>query len=413
MPSNARIRRSTRHLMYMSTPSRISSPWKVGVLFSKTGVTSVIEKTQLNATLLAIREINQLGGIHGRTIKPIVYDPQSDSEKFYSLAKRLVEKDRVNIIFGCYMSSTRKAVLPLVENFNGLLWYPTLYEGYEFSDNVIYTGAAPNQNSAFLAQYLMNKFSSRFYLIGSNYIYPYESNRIMRELVESTGRTVVAEKYIPLDPSDDDITPILLDILEKRPDVIFSTIVGSGTRKFYRKYWSAGLQPQHMPIASLTTSEAEVADIGAEAACGHITAAPYFQSVSSPTNQQFVKKYHAMFGANHSTNACNEAAYFQVHMFADALRKVGKLDTEIIRTAVLGSMFDAPQGKVQIDPDNHHTYLWPKIGKINKQGQFDIVESAGTWIKPDPYLVNLHLDNPLFSVHEHYHSSFDNSLTKH
>ena len=397
----------------MSVDTHTQEPWKVGLLFSKTGVTSVIEKTQLNATLLAIREINQQGGIHGRTIRPIVYDPESDPEKFYSYAKQLVEKDRVNIIFGCYMSSTRKAVLPVVENFNGLLWYPTLYEGYEFSHNVIYTGAAPNQNSAFLADYLMDQFGGRFYLVGSNYIYPYESNRIMRELVESTGNAVVGEKYIPLNPNDEDITPILSDILEKRPDVIFSTIVGSGTRLFYRKYWSAGLQPQQMPIASLTTSEAEVADIGAEAACGHITAAPYFQSEDSIANQLFVKKYQAMFGSSLSTNACCEAAYFQVHIFADALLKIGKLDTELIRTAVLGSMFEAPQGTVQIDPDNHHTYLWPKIGKVNRQGQFDIVERANTWVKPDPYLVNLHADSNHLTARKQIQQRHYVSHTKH
>ena len=389
------------------------SSWKVGVLFSKTGVTSVIEETQLNATLLAIREINASGGIHGRTIKPIVYDPGSDPEKFYHYSKILVEKDHVNNIFGCYMSSTRKAVLPVVENYNGLLWYPTLYEGYEFSDNVIYTGAAPNQNSAFLAQYLVNQFSGRFYLIGSNYIYPYESNRIMRDLVESTGREVVAEKYIPLNPSDEDITLVLSDILEKRPDVIFSTIVGSGTRLFYRKYWSAGLQPQQMPIASLTTSEAEVADMGAEVARGHITASPYFQSVDSPENQKFVNKYQSMFGAHQSTNACCEAAYFQVHMFANALRNVGKINTESIRTAVLDSSYDAPQGKIKIDLDNHHTYLWPKIGRANQDGQFDIIDQADTWVKPDPYLVNLHMNEPIFSMRTSYQQDTEESRTRH
>ncbi len=389
-----------------------NSSWRVGVLFSKTGVTSVIEKTQLNATLLAIREINAMGGINGRTIEPIVYDPESNPEKFYTYSKQLVEKDRVNIIFDCYMSSARKAVLPVVENYNGLLWYPTLYEGYEFSDNVIYTGAAPNQNSAFLAQYLVNNFSGRFYLVGSNYIYPYESNRIMRDLIEKTGRKVVAEKYIPLNPNDDDISIILSDILEKRPDVIFSTIVGSATRLFYRKYWSAGLQPAQMPIASLTTSEAEVAEIGPEAARGHITAAPYFQSVDTPINNQFVQQYHAMFGSQQSTNACCESAYFQVHMFANALRDVGKLDTECIRAAVLESIFNAPQGKIKIDKDNHHAYLWPKIGRVNQHGQFDIIEQADTWVKPDPYLVNLHTNNSLFDMSSQYQPSYE-SDTRH
>ena len=176
----------------------VKSSWKVGVLFSKTGVTSVIEKSQLNATLLAIREINSKGGVNGRRIDPIVYDPQSNPENFRHLAKRLITKDSANIIFGCYMSSTRKAVLPIVEEYKGLLWYPTLYEGFEFSKNVIYTGAAPNQNSMFLARYLLNQFGNRFYFVGSNYIYPYESNRIMKDILETASGRVVAEKYIPL-----------------------------------------------------------------------------------------------------------------------------------------------------------------------------------------------------------------------
>ncbi len=373
----------------------VKSSWKVGVLFSKTGVTSVIEKTQLNATLLAIREINAKGGVNGRSLKPIVYDPQSNPENFRLLAKRLITKDSANIIFGCYMSSTRKAVLPIVEDYNGLLWYPTLYEGFEYSKNVIYTGSAPNQNSMFLARYLLNQYGNRFYFVGSNYIYPYESNRIMKDILQSTGGRVVAEKYLPLDASRKEINPILVDILEKRPNVIFSTIVGSATSKFYKSYWNAGLQPKQMPIASLTTSEAEVTAMGHEVATGHVTAAPYFESVDTPLNAKFVKNYKAMFGALQCTNACAEAAYFQVHLFADVLRRVGTLDTEIIRTATLGTIFDAPQGTIQIDPDNNHTYLRPKIGRVDHKGMFQIVAETDRPVKPDPYLVDLGSDKSL------------------
>ena len=373
----------------------IKSSWKVGVLFSKTGATSVIERTQLNATLLAIREINARGGVNGRPIEPIVYDPQSNPENFRKLAKTLITKDLANIIFGCYMSSTRKAVLPIVEDYNGLLWYPTLYEGFEYSKNVIYTGAVPNQNSMFLARYLLNQYGNRFYFIGSNYIYPYESNRIMKDILQSTGGKVVAEKYLPLDAKSEDIAPVLVDILEKRPNVIFSTIVGFATSKFYKSYWGAGLQPSQMPIASLTTSEAEVTEMGHEVGAGHITAAPYFETIKSPTNTKFVKSYKAMFGNSQCTNACAEAAYFQVHLFADVLRRVGTLSTDIVRTATLGTIFEAPQGVIQVDPDNNHTYLWPKIGRINDKGMFKIVAETDSPVKPDPYLVDLGSDKSL------------------
>lgn len=373
----------------------IKSSWKVGVLFSKTGATSVIERTQLNATLLAIREINARGGVNGRPIEPIVYDPQSNPENFRQLAKTLITKDLANIIFGCYMSSTRKAVLPIVEDYNGLLWYPTLYEGFEYSKNVIYTGAVPNQNSMFLARYLLNQYGNRFYFIGSNYIYPYESNRIMKDILQSTGGKVVAEKYLPLDAKNEDIAPVLVDILEKRPNVIFSTIVGSATSKFYKCYWGAGLQPRQMPIASLTTSEAEVTAMGHEVGAGHITAAPYFETVDTPTNYKFVNSYKSMFGASKCTNACAEAAYFQVYIFAEVLRRVGTLSTEIVRTATLGTIIDAPQGTVQVDPDNNHTYLWPKIGRVNDKGRFQIVAETDSPVKPDPYLVDLGSDKSL------------------
>lgn len=373
----------------------IKSSWKVGVLFSKTGATSVIEQTQLNATLLAIREINARGGVNGRRIEPIIYDPESNPEKFRQLAKRLITKDSANIIFGCYMSSARKAVVPIVEDYNGLLWYPTLYEGFEYSKNVIYTGATPNQNSMFLARYLLNKYGNRFYFVGSNYIYPYESNRIMKDMLQSTGGKVVAEKYLPLNASNEDIDPILVDILEKHPNVIFSTIVGAATSKFYKSYWRAGLQPRQMPIASLTTSEAEVTAMGHEVGAGHITAAPYFETVDTPANQQFVNSYKAMFGTSECTNACAEAAYFQVNLFADVLRRVGTMDTDIVRTATLGTIFDAPEGTIQIDPDNHHTYLWPKIGRVDDKGKFQIVAETDAPVKPDPYLVDLGSDKSL------------------
>ena len=387
--------------------------WKIGVLFSKTGVTSVIEQTQLNATLLAIREINQNGGIHGIPLEAVVYDPASDPEKYFILAKRLIDIDRVNMIFGCYMSSARKAVLPIVENYNGLLWYSTLYEGYEFSNNVIYTGAAPNQNSALLSNYLLNKFGKKYYFIGSNYIYPYESNRIMRQLLEASGREVVAERYIPLMPSKNEINSALSDILEKRPNVIFSTIVGSGTKLFYRKYWSAGMRPESMPIVSLTTSEAEVADIGVEAAYGHITASPYFQSVDRSKNKSFVNKYHVMFGNVECTNACCEAAYFQVHLYANALRYTRSNETDKIRAAALGASYDAPQGLVSIDKDNHHTYLWPKIGRINSKGQFDIIHSSDQAVKPDPYMVHFQEKFQYLSMTTPYDSGYEDSLIRH
>lgn len=175
-----------------------SAPWKVGVLFSCHGFMAVIEETQLRATLLAIDEINAAGGVNGREIVPTCYDPGSDAASFGRLAKRLMVSDDVSTIFGCYTSSSRKSVLPVVERLNGLLWYPTLYEGFEFSPNIIYTGSGPNQNGTELCRYLTMNFGPRFYFVGSDYIYPRESNRIMRDLLGKCGGSVVGECYLNL-----------------------------------------------------------------------------------------------------------------------------------------------------------------------------------------------------------------------
>ncbi len=242
-----------------------TDPVKVGVLYSQTGATSAIESSQRLGTLMAIEEINEAGGINGREIVAIQYDPASNLHQFRAHAERLVAIDNVNVIFGCYMSSTRKAVMPVVEKYNRILFYATLYEGFEFSNNIIYTGAAPNQNSVQLADYMMSSFGGRVYLVGSDYIYPYESNRIMSDLVnQRPGGSVVAQRYVPLDAGAREFDAIAAEIREMQPDFIFSTVVGNATQHLYRAYAEAGLNPKTLPIASLTTSEVEVAQMGAQ-----------------------------------------------------------------------------------------------------------------------------------------------------
>jgi branched-chain amino acid transport system substrate-binding protein len=364
-------------------------PWRVGVLCSQTGVTAVIEESQLKGTILAIEEINSVGGINGRELVPVIYDPASEPTNFARFADKLLAEDGVTMIFGCYTSSSRKAVLPVVERRNGLLWYPTLYEGFEYSPNVIYTGAAPNQNSVKLAEFLMENYGTRFFFIGSDYIYPWESNRIMRELVSSRGGTVVAERYLDLRAGPNDFRPVLRDVKQMQPDVIFSTVVGQATAYLYWAYGDAGLNSKVMPIASLTTSEAEIKLMGADVADGHLTAAPYFERVDTAANCSFVSKYKSRFGEDQSTNMCVEAAYFQVHVFAKALCETNSMDPDILRPMVLGSEFDAPQGRIAIDSDSNHTDLWTRIGRANRRGQFDIVKESRLALKPDPYLVSL------------------------
>lgn len=363
-------------------------PIRVGILFSATGVTSTIGLSQMHGALLAVDEINDSGGIDGRELQPVHYDPESNPIRYAELTERLIHRDGVNVIFGCYMSSSRKAVIPIIEKWNKLLFYPTLYEGFEYSANVIYTGAAPNQNSVQLAEFITSNFGARVYLIGSDYIYPYESNRIMGELVlQRQGSEKLAERYVPLDATERNFADVMSDISNKRPDFIFSTVVGDSTASLYRAYADAGFDPKTMPIASLTTSEAEISQMERGLATGHYTSAPYFQSIDSEANRRCLTNLRQRVGDSCVPNLCWEASYFQMHIFANAMRHAGSDDISTLMPYILGSEFDAPQGRVKIDPTNHHTCLYPRIGRVNSDGQFTIVRQARRSVYPDPYLV--------------------------
>ncbi len=367
--------------------AKTSEPWRVGVLFSRSGFMAVIEDTQLRGTLTAIDELNEAGGINGRPIEPVIYDPASETAAFGRYAKKLMVEDGITTIFGCYTSSSRKAVLPVVERLNGLLWYPTLYEGFEFSPNIIYTGAAPNQNSVELCRFLMNRYGRRFYFVGSNYVYPRESNRIMRELVRHNGGEVVGERYVDLRTKRADFAPVMRDIRQLMPDVIFSTVVGEATIYLYQAYADQGFDPKVMPIASLTTTEAEIAAMGPDVGEGHITAAPYFQGIGGERNSRFIQRYKKRYGDDQDTNMCLEAAYFQVHIFAKALEQTNTMETEVLRPTILGAEFDAPQGRVTVNPTCGHTDLWTRIGRANFRGQFDLVYESRSPVCADPYLI--------------------------
>ena len=367
--------------------SKSPEAFKVGVLFSKTGVTNAIETSQLMGTLFALDQINESGGINGVPLQPVYYDPQSVPAQYQTLAHKLINEDGVRIIFGCYMSSTRKAVMPVVEKWNALLFYPTLYEGFEYSSNIVYTGAAPNQNSMQLAEFMLRNFGTRAFLVGSDYIYPYESNRIMTDLIRGRGGERAGEVYLRLDAAEDAYVEVVKKIKAAAPDFIFSTVVGSGTTLLYRAYAELGLDPKRTPIASLTTSEAEVKEMGAGVAEGHFTSATYFQSVATEENRRAVAEFRRRYGDDQVTNMCWEAAYFQTHLVANALRRSGSDNLESLMPGLLGAQFQAPQGTIKIDEQNHHTYLCPRIGRVNALGQFDIVEESAQAVKPDPYLV--------------------------
>jgi ABC-type branched-subunit amino acid transport system substrate-binding protein len=359
--------------------------WRVGVLFSRSGATGVTESAHFFGTALAIEEINQLGGVLDRPLVPVVYDPKGDIAEYRKLATRLLLEDEVNVIFGCSRSSSRKAVLPVVERNNALLWYCSFYEGFEYSPNVIYTGAVPNQNSVQLAAYLMQNRGKRFFLVGADYIYPRESNRVMRDMVEQHGGEVLEEVYLPIDAGEIELKEVLSEIKAQHPDVVFSTLVGQSARLFYQLYRDFGLDPKTMPIASLSMAEEEVRLIGPALCEGHITSATYFGSVQNESNRHFVDLWRQRFG-DRPTSTWSEMAYTQVHLFARALQRAGSMDRRKLVEAARAVSFDSPEGHVTVDPENNHCTLTPRIGICRADGQFDIAWEASEPVKPDPYL---------------------------
>lgn len=369
----------------MATIETSTADWRIGILFSRSGATGVTESEHFFGTALAIEEINAMGGVLNRKLAPVAYDPKGDSAEYRRLATRLLIDDEVNVIFGCSRSSSRKAVLPVIERNNGLLWYCSFYEGFEYSQNVIYTGAVLNQNSMQLAAYLLRNKGSRFFLVGADYIYPRESNRVMRDMVEQHDGEVLDEVYLPIEAGEAQLEEVVRDIVDLQPNVVFSTLVGESARLFYRLYRKHGLDPKNIPIASLSMAEEEIRLIGADLCEGHITAATYFNSLVNKSNERFVSLWHDRFG-DRPTSTWSEMAYSQVHLFARALERTGSLDTARLVQSAHAVTFDSPEGMLSIDAENNHCALTPRIGVCRSDGQFDIVWEGKEPIKPDPYL---------------------------
>ncbi len=367
-------------------PDDATTPWRVGVLFSRTGVTGLTETEHFFGTALAIEEINAAGGIRGRPIEPLCLDPAGDPAAYRVLARRMLADEGLGVIFGCSLSASRKAVLPLVERHDGLLWYPSIYEGFEHSESVLYTGATLNQTIFPLADHLLRRHGPRILILGSDYIYPRESNRVMRDIVESRGGSVVGEAYVPLDAGDDAVRALVGEITRLEPDAVFSTVVGQGARRLYRLYADAGIDRTRRPIASLTLAEGEIAAIGPRYCDGHILAATYFGALDTPANRRFATAFRHRFGAAHPPSMWSQTAYAQVHLFALALAEAGTLDARRLGEAALRAGFAAPEGDLAFDPESRHLCLTPGIGVARPDGQFDVVWRADGPVRPDPWL---------------------------
>ncbi|HEY0293450.1 MAG TPA: transporter substrate-binding domain-containing protein [Hansschlegelia sp.] len=362
--------------------------WRIGVLFSRSGVSGVTETEHFLGTALAIEEVNAAGGVLGRQIEPVCYDPAGDNEGYRAFARRLLAEDGVEVIFGCSLSASRKSVLSTIERHNGLLWYPSIYEGFEYSENVLYTASTLNQNVFALADFLLGEYGKRIFIVGSDYIYPRESNRVMRDLIEAKGGVIVGELYAPLDANEDAHNDMVAAIQRAEPDAVFSTVVGRGAERLYRAYADAGIDRARRPIASLTMSEGQIRAIGPERCSGHLLAAHYFERLDGDENRRFVSAFKARFGAERPTSMWSETAYAQVHLFARALAAAGTLDAERLSAAAMRQRFLAPEGEIAFDGDTRHVWLTPGIGVARADGQFDVAWRSRRPVRPDPYLAS-------------------------
>lgn len=358
-------------------------PIKVGVLHSLSGTMSISEVAVKDGTLMAIEEINAKGGILGRKIVPTVEDGASDWPTFAEKAKKLILQDKVAVVFGCWTSASRKAVLPVFEKYNHLLFYPVQYEGLEASKNIVYTGAAPNQQIMPAVTWLLKDGRKKFFLLGSDYVFPRTANLIIKAQLKAEGGTMVAEEYTPLGHTE--YSTVINKIKAAKPDVIFNTLNGDSNVAFFKQLKAAGITAKDIPVMSVSIAEDELRGIGADISEGHLAAWNYFMSMSTPENSTFVKSYKARYGKDRVTDDPIEAGYFGVYLWAEAVKKAGTTDVNKVREAVRGVKYKAPEGMVTVNPTNNHTSKIVQIGKVRKDGQFDILWSTGKPVEPEPF----------------------------
>ena len=356
----------------------------VGQLHSATGTMAISETGSIQAEQLAIEQINGMGGILGRKIKIIQEDGASDWPTFAEKAKKLLVNDKVPAVFGCWTSASRKAVLPVFERENGLLYYPTFYEGLEQSKNVFYTGQeATQQIIAGLDWIEKEKGAKSFFLIGSDYIWPRTSNKIARKHIENVlKKKVVGEEYYPLGHTQ--FGSLINKIKFKKPDVVYAIVVGGSNVAFYKQLKAAGITSDKQTLLTISVTEDELLGIGGENAEGFYAAMKYFQSLDNPNNKKFVAAFKKKYGEKSVIGDVTQAAYLGPWLWKAAVEKAGSFDVDPVVAASPGiELTTAPEGYVKVHP-NHHLWSKTRIGQIQKSGQFDVLYESGL-IEPDPF----------------------------
>ncbi len=370
---------------------------KVGVLHSLSGTMAISETTLKDTVLMMVDDVNKRGGLLGKKVEAVVVDPASNWPLFAEKARELIEKDKVAAVFGCWTSVSRKSVLPVFEELNGLLFYPVQYEGEESSNNVFYTGAAPNQQAIPAVEYLMGKEggeAKRWVLEGTDYVYPRTTNKILEAFLKSKG--VPAEdvmiNYTPFGFSDwqTEVAAIKKFASAGKKTAVVSTINGDANVPFYKELANQGIKASDIPVVAFSVGEEELSGIDTKNLVGHLAAWNYFESVKNPTNTAFIKQWHAFIkNDKRVTNDPMEATYIGFKMWTQAVTQAGTTDVNAVRQAMYGQKVQAPSGFIAVMNTNHHLSKPVMIGEIQPTGQFDIVWQTKNAIKADawsPYL---------------------------
>jgi urea transport system substrate-binding protein len=386
-------------LTFSATDARAEETIKVGILHSLSGTMAISETSLKDVALMTIEELNAQGGLLGKKIEPVVVDPASNWPLFAEKSRQLLTKDKVAAVFGCWTSVSRKSVLPVFEELNGLLYYPVQYEGEELSKNVFYTGAAPNQQAIPAVEYLMSKEgggATRFFLLGTDYVYPRTTNKILRAFLHSKGVADkdIQETYTPFGHSDyQTIVAQIKAFGAGGHTAVVSTINGDSNVPFYKELGNQGLKATDIPVVAFSVGEEELRGIDTRPLVGHLAAWNYFMSLKNKENSAFISRWKAyvkkknLAGADgRVTNDPMEATYVGIHMWAQAVKKAGTTKVDAVRTAMAGQTFPAPDGfTLKMDETNHHLWKPVMIGEIQASGQFSVVWKTNETIRAQPW----------------------------
>ena len=383
-----------------TAPAIAADTIKVGILHSLSGTMAISETALKETALMTIAEINAKGGVMGKKLEPVVVDPASNWPLFAEKARQLISQDKVAVVFGCWTSVSRKSVNPVFKELNSLLFYPVQYEGEELEKNVFYTGAAPNQQAIPAVEYLMSKdggSAKRWVLLGTDYVYPRTTNKILRAFLKSKGvaDADIMEDYTQFGHSDYQtiIAKIKKFSSEGKKTAVVSTINGDSNVPFYKELGNAGLKATDVPVVAFSVGEEELRGVDTKPLVGHLAAWNYFQSIKNPTNDAFIKMYKDWAVKQKLPNASTvvtndpmEATYIGIHMWAQAVEKAKSTDTDKVIAAMAGQKFKAPSGfEIKMDEKNHHLHRAVFIGEVKADGQFNVVWKTPGPVKAQPW----------------------------